>query len=152
MKEAQAKLAAERKELEKVNSELLQGAEKILKKQSHPVLGELLVDMGHKLIYRADPITLLAQASFWRKQRAYRPVNKRYTQTCHLSSYPSQCRLCLLVSASLQCGSPGPWLSHPSGLACCVGNDKPWLLALRHVLRRLGPRSSRIAIRVGLVQ
>lgn len=64
----------ERKEQEEKNLQLLQQAGKLLHKDQDPTLGVLIADMGHKRIYRADPITLLAHTQVWRKQRAFRPV------------------------------------------------------------------------------
>ena len=74
--EAAEKAEQERRELEEANLKLLQEAGKVLEKDQHPTLGTLVADLGHKLIYRADPITLLAQAQVWRKQRAFRKVGQ----------------------------------------------------------------------------
>jgi hypothetical protein len=63
---------------EKANLELLREAGKLLKKDEDPTLGTIIADMGHKIIYKADPISLLAQTKVWRKQRAFRPVSSSY--------------------------------------------------------------------------
>uniref|UniRef100_A0A7S1H556 Uncharacterized protein n=1 Tax=Hemiselmis andersenii TaxID=464988 RepID=A0A7S1H556_HEMAN len=76
LKETAEKLAADRAELERTNAELLKEAAALLPKEKgdHPTLGSLVQDLGHKLIYRTDPITLLANTKVWRKQRAFRPA------------------------------------------------------------------------------
>ena len=44
----------------------------ILGGKEHEIYGQLMVDLGYKKIYCANPVTLLAQAKIWKKQRAFR--------------------------------------------------------------------------------
>ncbi|EKX43054.1 hypothetical protein GUITHDRAFT_111100 [Guillardia theta CCMP2712] len=59
-------------EVERSNTELLKAAGHILGGKEHEIYGQLMVDLGYKKIYCANPVTLLAQAKIWKKQRAFR--------------------------------------------------------------------------------
>lgn len=102
-----AKAERERRELEEANLKLLEEAGKLLQnhKSEHPTLGMLVADMGHKLIYRANPITLLAQTQVWRKQRAFRPVG---IPLSHLN--PTH--FLALSSPHSSCAYLQPWRTH----------------------------------------
>jgi hypothetical protein len=74
-------------EQEQANLELIKEAGKLLNEKEDPTLGMLIADMGHKIIYRANPISLLAQTKVWRKQRAFRPVGLPTFRFCSLGKH-----------------------------------------------------------------
>jgi hypothetical protein len=74
--EAQRKLLeeaeAKQREMEAANTALLQAAGQTLNAEEHPTYGKLLIDFGFKRVYAANPVTVMAQAQIWKKQRALR--------------------------------------------------------------------------------